>query len=159
MYTFRKFRILLFMVSIWLILGSSKTALASDIVLNDLSGQVVNISNYQGKPVILFFWTTWCPYCRVELKKLNQQYPLMTKEGIVILGINVNESDYKVKRFFKGYALNFKILLDKDGLLANKYDLMGVPTYIFLDKTGEIILQAQSLPDNYKNLLFKPALK
>jgi len=155
MYIFRKFRIPLLTVLIFLVVGFGKTALASDIVLNDLNGRAVNLSGYKGKPVILFFWTTWCPYCRQELKILNQQYSVMAEEGIVIFGVNVSESENKVQRFFKGYQLNFEILLDKAGLLADKYDLMGVPTYIFLDKTGEVISQAHSLPVNYKSLLFK----
>ena len=152
---FRKFRMLLLMALIWFVLGFGKSALAGDIILNDLGGQAVNLSSYQGKQVILFFWTTWCPYCREELKKLNQQYFLMTKEGIVILGVNVGESDYKVRKFFEGYQLNFKILLDKTGLLADQYGLMGVPTFIFLNKAGEVILQDHSLPSNYKSLLLK----
>ena len=131
MRNFREFKILLFVVSTWLVLGFGKTALAGDIILNDLGGQSVDISNYKGKPVMLFFWTTWCPYCREELKKLNQQYSLITQEGIVVLGVNVRESDSKVQKFFEGYQLNLKILLDKSGLLADKYDLMGVPTFIF----------------------------
>jgi peroxiredoxin len=91
----------------------------------------------------------------VELKKLNQQYSSMVQEGIVVFGVNVSESGYKVQRFFQGYQLNFKILLDESGLLANKYDLMGVPTFIFLDKAGQETYRANSLPDDYKGLLFK----
>ncbi len=152
---FRKFKALLLMVLVCLILGFGESALADDIVLNDLNGQEVNISSYRGKPVILFFWTTWCPYCREELKKLNRQYPLISEEGIIVLGINVGESDYKVQSFVKGYQLDLKILLDKGELLANKYNLMGVPTFIFLNKVGQVISRAHSLPDNYKSLLFK----
>ena len=155
MYIFKKFRTLLLIALIWLVLGFDKTALAGEIILNDLGGQAVALSSYKGKPVILFFWTTWCPYCRVELRKLNQQYSQMAKEGITILGVDVSESENKVQRFFKGYPLNFKMLLDKFGLLADKYDLMGVPTYVFLDKTGQVISQTHSLPVNYKSLLFK----
>ena len=159
MHNFRKFRTLLLIILVTLVLSSGKIALADDIILNDLGGQAVNLSGYKGKPVILFFWTTWCPYCRVELKKLNQQYSSqMAKEGITVLGINVSESENKVRRFFKGYPLNFRILLDKDGLLADKYGLMGVPTYIFLDKSGQVISQAQNLPVNYKSLFFKHTL-
>lgn len=155
MHIFRKFRTLLLMALICLVLGFGKDAQAADIILNDLGGQPVNLSSYTGKPVILFFWTTWCPYCRQELKKLNQQCSQIAKEGIIILGVNVNEPAYKVQRFFKDYQLNLKILLDKDGSLADKYNLLGVPTYIFLDKNGKVISQAHNLPENYKNLLLK----
>jgi peroxiredoxin len=151
---FRKFKVSLLMVVISLAISFGKSALADDIILNDLGGQPVGISSYQGKPVILFFWTTWCPYCRKELKKLNQQGSQLTKEGIVILGINVSESEYRVKRFFEGYQLNFKILLDKSGILADQYNLLGVPTFILLNKAGQVISRGNSLPDNYKSLLF-----
>lgn len=151
---FRKFRMLLLMAVIFLVLGFSKGALAGDIILNDLGGQAVNLSSYQGKPVILFFWTSWCPYCRQEIKVLNQRYAQMKKEGLVVFGINVGESGYKVQRFFKDYVLHFGILLDRDGAVADNYDVIGVPTYVFLDKTGKIISQHHSLPGNYKSLLF-----
>jgi peroxiredoxin len=155
MQNFIKFRLILFLVIISLALGVGKCALAGDIMLNDLNGREVNFSTYQGKPAILFFWTTWCPYCQLELRKLIRQYPQMTKDGVILLGVNVSEPDYKVRRFLKGYALNFRILLDKNELLADKYDVIGVPTYVFLDKTGKAIAQYHSLPENYKSLLFK----
>ena len=103
MHIFKKFKAWSLMAFFCLVLGFGKETLADNIILNDLSGQAVDISSYKGKPVVLFFWTTWCPYCRQELKKLNQQYPLMVKEGIVILGVNVNETENKVRRFFEGY--------------------------------------------------------
>jgi peroxiredoxin len=150
-----KSKILLLMLLICLVLGAGKCALAGDMILNDLYGQPVNIASYQGKPVVLFFWTTWCPYCRAELKILNQQSVSMAKEGIIVIGIDVNEPDYKVRRFFEGYQLNLKILIDKTGSLSDKYGLLGVPTYVFLDKTGKEITQAHNLPVDYKSLLFK----
>jgi len=155
MQKYRMLKTLLLLVLICLLFGFGKVVLAGDIVLNDLGGQAVNLSSYKGKPVILFFWTTWCPYCRVELKALNQQYSVITKEGIEVLGVNVSEPEKKVQKFFKGYVLNFKMLLDKSGLLADQFDVIGVPTYIFLDKTGKMITQTHNLPANYKRLLFK----
>ncbi|MFH0918520.1 MAG: TlpA disulfide reductase family protein [Candidatus Omnitrophota bacterium] len=150
----RKFKTLLLIALICLVVGFGKgVQAADDIILNDLSGQAVNLAGYKGQPVILFFWTTWCPYCRAELRELNQQYSAITQEGIVLLGVNVNEPVNKVQKFFKGYQLNFRMLLDKSGLLADKYELMGVPTYIFLNKTGKVVLQTHNLPANYKSLL------
>ena len=150
---FKRNKVLLLLALIFIILGFGKTSLATDIILNDLSGQSVRISSYKGKPVILFFWTTWCPYCRDELRKLNQLYSQIHKEGIVVFGVDVRESKSKVERALKGYALNFAMLLDEGGSLVYEYGLRGVPTYVFLDKAGQVVSQTQSLPENYKNLL------
>ena len=154
MRNFIKFKRWSWLGLIFLVLTLGKSALAQEVILNDLDGKSVNVASYIGKPVILFFWTTWCPYCRQELKILNQQYAAMDKDGIIVLGVNVSEPDEKVRRFFTGYLLNFKILLDKSGLLADKYDLLGVPTYVFLDKAGQVVSRSHSLPENYKSLLF-----
>ncbi len=152
---FRKFRLFLLMVLISLVLGFSKTALASDIILNNLNGKAVNLSNFKGKPVILFFWTTWCPYCRKELKSLNLLSPQVEKEGITVFAVNIGESSYRVQGFLRDSGLAFNVLLDKEGLLADQYAVMGVPTYILLNKSGGCAARDNVLPINYENLLLK----
>ena len=64
-----------------------------------------------------------------------------------------------MQKFFKNYQLNLRVLLDKSGVLADQYDLLGVPTYVFLDKTGRLISEEHTLPSNYKSLFFKPTSK
>jgi len=153
MHKFRKYRVVLLAVLIVLVLGFGSRVLAADIILNDLNGKPVNLSRLTGKPVILFFWTTWCPSCRKTLNSLNQQYAEISKEGIIFFGVDVAEPVYKTERFFKGYALNFNVLLDVDGELADKYGLIGVPTFIFLNKDGKMVAQTYRWPANYKSLL------
>jgi peroxiredoxin len=159
MLTSARIQILLSTILIFLFLGFSKTAASDDIILRDLNGISVDISNQKGKPVILFFWTTWCHFCRNEIKALNQKCSQIEKEGIAVFTVNVNEPEYKVKRFFNDYALKFRVLLDSDGLLAVKYGILGVPTYVFLDKTGRLISSENRLPADYKTLLLKKVNK
>lgn len=128
---------------------------AEDIILNDLNGKTVNLSSAIGKPVILFFWTTWCPYCRQEMKILNQMYPQMKKEGITVFAVNIGESAYTVEKFFLSHPVGFKVLLDINGAAADKYNVIGVPTFIFMNKSGCVISDEHTLPVDYKKLLFK----
>lgn len=152
---FRKRNIAVYAVLIFLLLAFFRTSFAEDIALKDLKANTVNISEYYGKSTILFFWTTWCPYCRTEIKELNKIFDQAKSEGINIIGINIGESNQKVEKFFKNYALKLKILLDNEGLLADNYNVNGVPTYIFLDKDGKVVSTEHTLPAYYKNLLFK----
>lgn len=152
---FKKSGRLVLVILIFLVLGSFPEAFAADIILHDLNGKAVNLSSCQGKPTILFFWTTWCPYCRREIKALNQLYPQMKKEGITVFAVNVGESDYIVQRFFMSNALGFGVLLDKDEVAADKYNVIGVPTYVFMDKSGHVISDEHALPVDYKKLLLK----
>ncbi|MBU0548349.1 MAG: TlpA family protein disulfide reductase [Candidatus Omnitrophica bacterium] len=145
----------IFFLAIIMLLGFTYTAFCGDLILNDLESRPANLSNLAGKPAILFFWTTWCPYCRAELKALNKLYPQMEKEGLVVFAVNVGEAGYKVERFLKDYALNIRVLLDKDGQAAENYEIRGVPTYVFLDNDGQVVSLEHRLPADYKSLLLK----
>ena len=128
--------------------------MAPQFSLLDLKGNEINLSDFKDKPVILFFWTTWCPFCRKELKVLKDIHPDLLKEGWELLVINVGESTYKVDNFLKNYALTFKVLLDQGTAVARAYDILGVPTYILIDQKGEIVFKGHYFPeDSYKDLI------
>ena len=115
---------------------------AQDFKLKDLSQNTVTLSEYKGKqPVVLFFWATWCPYCRRELGTLKEKYPYFAKKGLELLVINIGESRQRVESFVKANGLNLKVLLDEKGDVANSFAIFGVPTYIFIDKNGDVVAQ------------------
>jgi peroxiredoxin len=130
---------------------------AFDFKLKDLAGNTFTLSTYKDKyPVVLFFWTTWCPFCRQGLKKLNDNYAELKKEGWQILAIDVGEPLYRVDNFVKNYFLNFDVLLDKDTLVAGAYNILGVPTYVLVDKKGYVVFQDNYFPyEAYKRLISK----
>lgn len=122
---------------------------APDFKLQDLSQKTITLSDYKGKqPVILFFWTTWCPFCRKEIRILNEKYPELRKEGWELFAINLEEPVYKIENFLKNYTVNFKVLLDRDASIAYAYDLLGIPTYVFIDKKGNIRSVRHTFPQN-----------
>ena len=129
-------------------------AYAADFKLKDLAGKEVILSDYKGKAnVILFFWTTWCPYCREELKQLNNDYASLKKNSIELLAINVGEPKYKVANFVEARGLNFKVLLDQDNRVADSYNILGVPTYFVVNKSGQITFSDNHYPkDKIKEL-------
>jgi len=58
-------------------------SLAPNFTIKDLDQVPVELSSFKNKkPVVLFFWTTWCPYCLIALKKFNQSYPEWDKKGL-----------------------------------------------------------------------------
>lgn len=147
--------VFLLALSLILVLSFVGAVFAGDIILDDLQSRPVNLSATSGKPAILFFWTTWCPYCRAELKILNKMHSQMEKEGVDVLAVNIGEAGYKVERFLKNYALNVRVLLDRNGQAAENYEIRGVPTYIFINKAGQVVSTEHNLPDNYRDILLR----
>ncbi|MFA5362502.1 MAG: TlpA disulfide reductase family protein [Candidatus Omnitrophota bacterium] len=110
---------------------------APEFALKDLEGEIFTISQYRDrKPVILFFWTTWCANCREGMRVLNEQYPQISKENIEVLSINVGEQKSKAAQFVQAHNLGFKVLLDPAAKTAGDYGLVGVPTYVIINKQG-----------------------
>ena len=126
-----------------------------DFSLKDLDGNNITLSDFRNKkPVLLFFWTSWCFFCRGELSSLNRIYPQLQSEDIEILAIDIQENKAKVERFLRRNPVAFKVLLDSDAEVAYSYGLIGVPTFVLVNKRGEIVFQDNFFPQNrYKEFL------
>lgn len=120
---------------------------APDFSLKDLQGNVFKLSSQRGKPILIFFGTTWCPSCRTELPLYKEIYETYTKRGVEIIYINIGEPQGKVAKFVKANALPFKIMLDEGGEVASNYAVVGVPTIVLIDKEGKIIKTTHSTAD------------
>ena len=128
---------------------------APDFTILDSRQDEVTLSDYKGKnAVLLFFWTTWCPFCQREIKSLSDRYASLVKDGLEVFGVNVGERSEVVERFVNSNFLSFRVLLDQDTVVATKYALLGVPTYVLIDKEGSIIFQDNYFPQSeYKQVL------
>lgn len=129
---------------------------APDFTLPDLEKRQVSLSEFKGRPAILFFWTTWCPYCVKELRQLNTMHPELSKDGIEIFSINEDEYVDKVPKFVKNYSLTYRVLLDTERKASDAYGIVGVPTYILVNKEGRIVFNNHYFPHKeYKGLISK----
>jgi len=121
---------------------------AIDFKLSDIDGGQVNLSSYSGKqPVLMFFWTSWCPFCRQAMQKIEAAYPDLKKQGWEILAVNVGESAPQVNNFLKNHPVSFKVLLDTDENTARAYEIIGVPTYLVIDKNSVITFRDNYFPE------------
>lgn len=121
--------------------GIQKGQQAPDFTLNDLQGNPVKLSDYKGKTVLINFWATWCPPCRVEMPHMQRFYEDYNQQDVVILGVNLTPTEEKtnnVMSFVKDYGLTFPILLDSEGTVMQTYQVVAYPTTYLLDSSGVI---------------------
>lgn len=134
--------------------AQKSSKMAPNFTLIDLHDDTITLSSYRGKqPVLLFFWTTWCPFCQNELRALNDRYGGLIQDGLEVLGVDVGETYDKVNSFASSYYLAFRVLLDKDTSASKAYNLAGVPTYVLVNKDGDIVFKDNFFPSAYKDLL------
>ncbi len=112
--------------------------LAPPFVGMALDGSAMSLADYAGQPVMLNFWATWCGPCRNEMPALEraaQRY----KGKLTILGINQGESRPTIAPFVEEFGLTFPIVLDEEQAIgADLYEVSGLPTTYFVDKSGVI---------------------
>jgi peroxiredoxin len=122
---------------------------AADFTLNTLKEQNVNLTQYRdGKKAIIFFWATWCPHCRTELKRLAQIHQEIEAKGIKLVVISLGEQRDTVEAYVERNQIPFDIFLDEEQSLEESYRIVGVPTIFFLDEKGVIKLVDHALPEN-----------
>jgi cytochrome c biogenesis protein CcmG, thiol:disulfide interchange protein DsbE len=114
--------------------------LAPDIQLKTPDGQNVKLSDLRGRPVIMNFWASWCPPCRVEMPALQNAYEIHQNDGLAILGINSAYQDdlSNALPFIQKNGLTFPILLDSSGVASQIYRVNALPTSFFIDAKGYI---------------------
>ncbi|HEY65307.1 MAG TPA: TlpA family protein disulfide reductase [Caldilineae bacterium] len=118
--------------------GARVDFLAPDFTLNNLDGDPVSLSDYQGQVVILNFWATWCPPCREEMPTLEEVYRDRVRDGLVVLGVNQMEPADRVREFLESLNLTFPVVLDTRGEVARLYRVRAYPTTYFIDRGGVI---------------------
>ncbi len=107
-----------------------------DFTLRDISDKTFRLSTQLGRPMVIFFGTTWCPACRAEMPYFKELYDKYSARGLKFVYIDINESPSRVARFAKENSFPYIVLVDTDGAVAQDYNIIGVPTMILLDKKG-----------------------
>ena len=118
--------------------GSQRGDTAIDFTLTNLEGEQVTLSDLRGKVVLLNFWAAWCGYCRVEMPDLQQAYDDYQDQGLVVLGVDVQEGAAPVAAFVQDLKITFPVLLDQQGRVTSQYRVRGLPTSLFIDRKGVI---------------------
>lgn len=109
-----------------------------DFTLTDLDGNNVTLSDFKGKRIFLNFWASWCPPCIEEMPYMEKLYQEINDKDIVIVAVNIGETQNAVKQFMNENNFNFLVLLDTNTDITSKYGVRSIPTSFFIDSEGNI---------------------
>ncbi|MFZ0705233.1 MAG: TlpA disulfide reductase family protein [Candidatus Korobacteraceae bacterium] len=119
---------------------------APDFELVSLDGQKVKLSDFRGKAVVLNFWATWCAPCKVEMPwfvDLQKQY---AHEGLVIVGVAMDDSDpQKIAQFASEMGVNYPVLLGTNNVSDEYGDVEYLPTTFYINRQGKIVVKVAGL--------------
>lgn len=113
-----------------------------DFALPDLNGRQVRLSDFKGKVVLLDFWTTWCPECRIEMPSLEKLHQRFKDRDFALLAVDLRESQTLVREFFRKLSLSFTALLDSNGQVGRSFGIRSIPTAFIINRDGALIGKA-----------------
>ena len=112
--------------------------MAPNFTLQTLDGQEITLSKLKGKVILLDFWATWCAPCRESIPHLIQLYKTYQKDGLEVIGMNLDRGDMDIVRHFvKSTDIPYPIVITSQDV-ERGYGVTGLPTTILIDREGKI---------------------
>ena len=112
---------------------------APDFALRDLDKNIVRLSDFRGKPVLLNFFASWCVPCLAEMPYIQAAHLESQERGYVVLGVAVQDSRGALRSLSESMGLSFPMVLDGDNSIGIAYQVVGPPATFFIDADGKIV--------------------
>jgi peroxiredoxin len=120
-----------------------------DFELPSTSGETTRLSDYLGRPVLIFFTTTWCPYCSAEAPFLEQEiWQRYREQGLQVISIQVKEGSALASAFGEHHGWTFPVLVDEHGEVSERFaphkeglapEVAIINAHFVLDAEGTVV--------------------
>ena len=117
---------------------------APDFSLSDLSGQMASLEQHRGSVILLDFWATWCPPCRMSIPEMVKLQEKFGEKGLVIIGISMDDpqmvTDEQLRVFKEKVGINYSVLRVNKQVLQDYFgnEQISIPTMFVIDRDGKI---------------------
>jgi len=115
---------------------------APDFSLKDLGGRNVHLSDYKGKVVLVNFFASWCPPCRMEIPGFERMHTSYRNRGFAVIGVAL---DNVPPSFIKAMGMTYPVVEANDTVIGDYGNISSMPVSFLVGKNGRIIKKVMGL--------------
>lgn len=110
-----------------------------NFTLKDGNGKDLKLSDFKGKVVLLNFWATWCPPCKLEIPWFVELQEKYKDKGFQVIGVSVDDTPDKLAPFAKQFKINYPLLvgLDREDVQEAYGPIFAVPVTVIIGRDGK----------------------
>jgi cytochrome c biogenesis protein CcmG/thiol:disulfide interchange protein DsbE len=97
------------------------------------------LAETRGSPIVLNFWASWCPPCRVEAPRLERAWRRARENGVLFLGLNMQDVTEDARDFVGEFELSYLNVRDRSNDVATDWGVTGLPETFFLSARGQVV--------------------
>ena len=109
---------------------------APQFAMQLLGGGEFQLSDHEGRPLVINFWASWCPPCRQESPAFERQWRRYRDTGIQFVGVDIQDDVSDAEAYVREFGLTFPNGLDPDGKITIDYGVIGLPVTFFVGSSG-----------------------
>jgi len=98
----------------------------------------IDLSSFRGRVVVLDFWAPWCGPCRHEMPVLDKLARKLAKDGVMVVGVLVDEDRLGAREFLKQAGIGYPQLEDENGRAAKAFAIKSLPSVVVIDRNGTV---------------------
>jgi len=112
---------------------------APGFTLTTFNGTTISLQDLRGKPVVINFWASWCPPCRVEASLLERMWRAYKNRGLIFLGVNIQDREKDALNYIREFDITYPNGPDPIGEISIDYGVSGLPVTFFISGKGEVV--------------------
>lgn len=116
--------------------------MAPEFSLKDLNGKNVRLSDFRGKVVLVNFWASWCPPCKMEIPGFQKIYAAYKDKGFTIVGISIDDVS---PSFIRDMGMTYPVVMADDKVIRDYGNISGIPTSFLVGWDGRIIKKVMGM--------------
>ena len=111
---------------------------APDFTFTSFDGKTLTLSKLRGQVVVVNFWASWCPPCRVEAPYLEQTWRKYKDRGVVFVGVDYADTEPNALAYIKEFDITYFNGPDLGTRISQSYNIKGVPETYYVARNGEV---------------------